>query len=102
MPINVRVVNQILVTFHSRNATNETSNRKKRTEGDWAQHSFKWKPYTVEREFMMRQHEIVSTGGWPRDTSIGAARATGVPKPDAPSIIYTNAQPMRKTSATGW
>lgn len=51
---------------------------------------------------MMRQQQMLSTGGCPKDTSIGAARATGVPNPEQPSIIYAKAQPMRNTSATGW
>jgi hypothetical protein len=58
--------------------------------------------YTVARVFMMRQQQMLSTGGCPRDTSIGAASATGVPNPEHPSIMYANAQPIRKTSATGW
>lgn len=65
-----------------------------------AQH--KMEPHGVLRVSIMRQHTIDSTGEWPRLTSSGAASATGVPKPAAPSIMVTKAQPMRKTSATGW
>ena len=50
---------------------------------------------------MIRQQQMLSTGGCPRDTSMGAARATGVPNPEQPSIMYANAQPIRNTSATG-
>ena len=57
--------------------------------------------YTVASVFMMRQHTMLSTGGWPSDTSIGAASATGVPNPEHPSIMYANAHPIRNTSATG-
>mmetsp|Transcript_46006 Transcript_46006/g.85853 ORF Transcript_46006/g.85853 Transcript_46006/m.85853 type:complete len:232 (+) Transcript_46006:2246-2941(+) len=58
-------------------------------------------PNGVARVFMMRAVTTTRKGSCPSWPIIGAASATGVPKPEAPSIRYSKAHRMRNTSATG-
>lgn len=59
-------------------------------------------PKTVAKMFMSRRQQTDSNLGWPIERRMGVASAAGVPKPDAPSIKYANAQPMSIISATWW
>jgi hypothetical protein len=42
-------------------------------------------PNCVASVFMMSRHVTVGMGAWPKEASIGAANATGVPNPLAPA-----------------
>ncbi len=51
-------------------------------------------PNDTGTEFMTRANMATFNGLKPKPTRIGAAIAAGVPKPDAPSIMKANAQPI--------
>ena len=59
-------------------------------------------PNDTGTEFITRVKIATFNGLKPRLIRIGAAIAAGVPKPDAPSIIKANAQPIIINCATGF
>ena len=58
-------------------------------------------PKETGTEFITRANMTTCIGLNPRPTKIGAAMATGVPKPLAPSNIKANAHPIIISCATG-
>lgn len=57
-------------------------------------------PNCVAKVFMIRRHTTVSSGSCPSEANMGAARATGVPKPLAPAGSSSRQQYQAATASS--